>query len=751
MPDPCQSRHLLVWWAQASRWYGLIWMHICFPTAYVHMTRMAETSHYRSPSSTLVVATTMTHEESASQTAEGVPLLILPNNQAVDLATGYIPLLTNFTHEDKAAKGLRKRGPDAVPESPIHFTALELVRDNRLLLLSGPTGSGKTTFAKWLCQWLVSQKESVADVVRNELGDVREERWNVKGLRPYYFSIESPEGMDEAVNVAKAQIVASTSASDDSQTTIPLIVFDAVEKAGTTALSLVTKATRLVSEYAHAKVLILCDSDVSSRWHLPQNLARHTVLPLLKTQRRLAVGRLLNLGSAQTEIGTGNAAGNAAVFSLALQAGVKGERAEEVADKWLSTVSSASADAARLEELAFSSIETTTIRDRREASTRDGCNTADIRCLASSRKVKQLLAARYLSRCSPKTAVDLFSRAPMTWQTVVQSLLHRLGDTPEGHSLVDGLIAGTDHNAHRGALLVSDLPIADSTLYNDHIRKLMLEIITQATLPLHSRAKAGGVLSRLGDPRDLQALALIPAGTFWVGSNTHPNSQPTHKVSLEAFQISIYPVINKHYLEFTRATNRPWHSPVAEVSEKQNHPATDLTWYDANAYCVWLTDFWRQSGKISQHERVRLPTEAEWERAARGDLTENSSSEPTYPWGGAWYHDAANSEEAGLNRPCTVGLFPDHRSQYGCHDMVGQVWEWCSTLWGEDMSTPSFRYPYMKGDGREAREAPLAMRRVLRGGCFSSGALKASCTYRGSLEPGGYWRGNGFRIVVAIG
>ena len=79
--------------------------------------------------------------------------------------------------------------------------------------------------------------------------------------------------------------------------------------------------------------------------------------------------------------------------------------------------------------------------------------------------------------------------------------------------------------------------------------------------------------------------------------------------------------------------------------------------------------------------------------------------------------------------------------------MAGQVWEWTTTVWGENMATPAFAYPYAD-DGREAPDAGPSTRRVLRGGCFSSTRVKACCTYRGSLEPDGAWRGNGFRIVV---
>lgn len=119
------------------------------------------------------------------------------------------------------------------------------------------------------------------------------------------------------------------------------------------------------------------------------------------------------------------------------------------------------------------------------------------------------------------------------------------------------------------------------------------------------------------------------------------------------------------------------------------------------------------------------------------------------PGGGDWHADRANSEETGFNAPCAVGLFPAGRSVFGCLDMGGQVWEWVSTLWGPDMNAPTFAYPYRHDDGREAGSADPTFRRVLRGGSFASNRLKTTCTYRGSLEPDGFWRGNGFRVAVS--
>jgi iron(II)-dependent oxidoreductase len=691
----------------------------------------------------------MQHTDSTNRPVDTLtsPLLVLPSHEPLNLSDAYIPLLVNYTHEDRAAKGLRKRKPDDVPEPPIYFTALEAVRDHRLLMLSGPPGSGKTTFAKWLFQWLTREgKETkrVKTVVRNDLGDMREESWDATNVVAHYFVVDSLESLK---TIAEEVMPSLQSESRDKDFT-KLIMLDTIEMAGEETPGVLSNLVEMIEEEKGMKLLVLCDSSSWAAWRLPSMLFRLELLPLFETQRREALSRFLGIESTKVIIGTGRAAGNPALFSLALRTGHIGATAEGILDGWLSAVTTSNSEADELAAEAFEIVKGAAYGDAMVKS--PGTSDCSIRLLfASSRIVQHLLAARHLASSPLTESVRLFARAPSRWEPVLVSLIQRLKGTTEVDGLVKELIAGTSTSAQLAALLVSDACAAELRTHRDQVRALMLQIIGEIVLPTISRAKAGRVLSSVGDTRDLQTMASIAAGKFSMGSAKHPNSQPVHEVFLEGFRVGIYPVVNRDYLEFVQDTGRVWRSPDRETQEKRNVPATDLTWHDANAYCAWLTLRWRACGRINQDEHVRLPTEAEWERAARGKLEETSNKSPTYPWGPSWCQDAANSEEAGLNGPCTVGLFPKFTSPCGCIDMAGQVWEWCSTLWGDDMATPSFQYPWRKDDGRESAEAPAAQRRVLRGGCFSSGALKASCSYRGSLEPGGYWRGNGFRIVVA--
>jgi iron(II)-dependent oxidoreductase len=175
----------------------------------------------------------MQHTDSTNRPVDTLtsPLLVLPSHEPLNLSDAYIPLLVNYTHEDRAAKGLRKRKPDDVPEPPIYFTALEAVRDHRLLMLSGPPGSGKTTFAKWLFQWLTREgKETkrVKTVVRNDLGDMAEESWDATNVVAHYFVVDSPESLK---TIAEEVMPSLQSESRDKDFT-KLIMLDTIEMAG---------------------------------------------------------------------------------------------------------------------------------------------------------------------------------------------------------------------------------------------------------------------------------------------------------------------------------------------------------------------------------------------------------------------------------------------------------------------------------------------------------------------------------------
>jgi formylglycine-generating enzyme required for sulfatase activity len=205
---------------------------------------------------------------------------------------------------------------------------------------------------------------------------------------------------------------------------------------------------------------------------------------------------------------------------------------------------------------------------------------------------------------------------------------------------------------------------------------------------------------------------------------------PQHSVSVSDFYISRYPVTNEEYKEFVDAKNYPVHIQDDEFSRnynwslqdrtyppgKQDYPAPMVSWRDAQAYCDWLG--------------VRLPTEAEWEIAARG------TDGREWPWGD-WEKGRCNCGDSLDIVP--VGQFAGHGdSPYGVSDMAGNVFEWCSSL---------FRpYPYRADDGRENLEADGL--RVVRGGAAGPGILKSRCAFRQGNKPDDYGFSIGFRVVL---
>lgn len=205
---------------------------------------------------------------------------------------------------------------------------------------------------------------------------------------------------------------------------------------------------------------------------------------------------------------------------------------------------------------------------------------------------------------------------------------------------------------------------------------------------------------------------------------------PAALVSLPAYRLSRTPVTNAQYAAFVRASGHPAPSYWPEGKPprgRDQYPVVRVSWYDAVAYCDWLGGV---TGKP-----YRLPTEAEWEKGARG------TDGRTYPWGDAWDARNGNTKESGREDAMPVGAYPRGASPYGLLDVAGNVWEWTSSL--------SMRYPYCADDGREDMTVPEA--RVLRGGSWLDSPDRARCAARRSYIPAYHSRIHGFRLCVSGG
>lgn len=233
-------------------------------------------------------------------------------------------------------------------------------------------------------------------------------------------------------------------------------------------------------------------------------------------------------------------------------------------------------------------------------------------------------------------------------------------------------------------------------------------------------------------------LVYIPASPFTMGhepgANIPDHETPAHTVTLPAYRLGKYPVTNEQYGEFIRQTSHPvgremgWfgRSPMPETID---HPVVGVSWHDAQAYCQWLRQV---TGRP-----YRLPSEAEWEKAARG------SDGRLYPWGNEWDDNCCHHSQNGT---APVQAYPSGVSPHGCYDMLGNASEWTNTLWGTDPAQPSYTYPYQV-DEREAQESPG--HRLFRGGTFADSPDRLRCTARSWYAPDHRHRRRGFRVALA--
>jgi formylglycine-generating enzyme required for sulfatase activity len=265
-------------------------------------------------------------------------------------------------------------------------------------------------------------------------------------------------------------------------------------------------------------------------------------------------------------------------------------------------------------------------------------------------------------------------------------------------------------------------------------------------------------------------MILIPAGEFLMGSDAGKDAaadddeKPQHRLYLPDYAIAQTPTTVAQFEAFVQATDhqpttetvgggwvwdgKEWkqikgadwrhpRGPQSDVREKAQHPVTQVSWHDAVAYCRWLSKVTGRS--------YRLPSEAEWEKGARG------TDGRIYPWGDEAPDDQRCNFNSNVGDTTPVGKYRKGVSPYGLLDMAGNVWEWTGSLWGSDAKKPDFKYPYDANDGRENLAAPDSVYRVLRGGSWNSDQDYARCAARHWSFPFGSGSYGGFRVVSPIG
>ncbi|MCX6028693.1 MAG: SUMF1/EgtB/PvdO family nonheme iron enzyme [Chloroflexi bacterium] len=379
------------------------------------------------------------------------------------------------------------------------------------------------------------------------------------------------------------------------------------------------------------------------------------------------------------------------------------------------------------------------------------------------------------------------------WREVILlaagKLVYGAGDLDKPLALVGELCPERSHDtplAWRKAWLAGDVLLevgperaGDSQLGQDLTTRVagrLAELLIQGRLDPVERARAGDTLGRLGDPRPgvrlrpdgLPDIAWcdVSAGEFIMGNTketddmAYDSEAPQHREPLrKAYRISKYPITNAQFAAFAvdggyqqrqywqhaeragfwRAGQvRAYHYVEDDWREGwfdgpenlrfaphlASHPVVEVSWFEAVAFCLWLGD------KLEL--QVSLPTEAQWERAARG------TDGRRYPWAGELTSDHANYADTGIGATTAVGIFPKGVTlEAGVLDMSGNVWEWCRTKWRGS-------YKGKPDDGLDGTDT-----RVLRGGAFFDLARSVRCAYRYRYVPRGRGWFIGFRVVAS--
>ena len=224
-------------------------------------------------------------------------------------------------------------------------------------------------------------------------------------------------------------------------------------------------------------------------------------------------------------------------------------------------------------------------------------------------------------------------------------------------------------------------------------------------------------------------LVCIPEGWFWMGSNTgQDNERPVHRVWVDEFRLASCAVTNAGYAQFVNATGNP-PAPFCEKPEF-NHPeqpVVAVSWFEAVKYCEWLS--------LSTEMSWRLPTEAEWERAARG-----GSESLLYPWGDEPPQSLPDYENRWKKGPEAVAQYAPN--PWCLYDICENLHEWCSDWFHPDYYAIS---PDRNPSGSENGE-----RRSSRGGSWRHHIKVTRCAARSSIPPAFQYADYGFRLAATI-
>ena len=410
------------------------------------------------------------------------------------------------------------------------------------------------------------------------------------------------------------------------------------------------------------------------------------------------------------------------------------------------------------------------------------------------RSFQEYLAACHLTDAEfPEDLARLLRADPNRWRevTLLAGAKAARGSANNVWLLVEELCPGTAHaevglQEQWGALLAGQLLVQSADLQRianrnlgklERVRHWQAWLLQHSALPALERALAGRTLAILGDPRpeimqlDHMQFCFVPAGAFVMGSRNR-NEHPPHTVDLPYdYFIARFPVSVAQWRDYLQQSARSVET-ARKSPGRDNEPVVGVSWHDAREFCNALTTRW--CNHLPAGWSVALPSEAEWEKAARGgeripadprvsdllaiqhtlatplQLIANREPRRAYPWGKTFEPEFANVGNRILE-PSALGCFAAGRSPYACEELSGNICEWTRSLWGAKWGQPhpDFKYPYdSTQQTSEAMGATDEIMRVLRGGAFDLSAQSARCSFRYRLVPASRDDNLGFRVAL---